>query len=309
MRILLTGGAGFIGSHLGDYLIKKGCMVISLDNLITGNISNIAHLIGNKKFLFVKHNVVEYIYFEGKFDYVLHFASPASPVDYLRHPIPTLKVCSLGTHKTLGFAKEKKAKYLLASTSEVYGDPLLSPQKETYWGNVNPVGVRSVYDEGKRFAEALTCSYHNFHHLDTKIVRIFNTYGERMRINDGRCIPNFIYQALKNIPLTIYGDGQQTRSFCYISDMIEGIYKLMLSAENLPVNLGNPQEITIREAAEKIIKLTKSKSKIVFKKIPEDDPRQRKPDIEKAKEILKWKPKIPLEEGLEMTIRWFRNKI
>lgn len=309
MKILITGGAGFIGSHLCDYLVKKGHYVVCLDNLITGNIDNISHLFGKKNFLFIKHNVVDYIYFKEKIDYVLHFASPASPVDYLKHPIPTLKVCSLGTHKTLGFAKEKKAKYLLASTSEVYGDPEVSPQKETYWGNVNPVGKRSVYDEGKRFAEAMVMAYHRFHKMDTKIVRIFNTYGERMRINDGRCIPNFIYQALKNIPLTIYGDGKQTRSFCYISDMVDGIYKLMLSKENLPVNIGNPDERTILEIAEKILKLTKSKSKIIFKKLPEDDPKQRNPDITKAKEILKWSPKVGIDEGLKRTIKWFKKII
>lgn len=307
MRVLVTGGCGFIGSHLCDYLLEKDASVICMDNLITGDIKNISHNIGCEKFLFIKHNVVEYIYVDGKIDYVLHFASCASPADYLKYPIPTLKVGSLGTHKTLGFALSKKAKYLLASTSEVYGDPLVIPQKETYWGNVNPVGLRGVYDESKRFAEAMVMAYHRFHNLDTKIARIFNTYGPRMRINDGRVIPNFISQALKGEPLTVYGDGTQTRSFCYISDMVEGIYKLMKSNLNFPVNLGNPEEITIIELAELILKITKSRSKIVYKKLPEDDPKRRKPDITLAEKELRWRPKVSLQEGLKETVKWFKK--
>lgn len=309
MRILITGGAGFIGSHLVDFLLNKRHSVVCIDNLITGRIENISSHFGKKNFLFVKHNVCDYIHIDGKIDYVLHFASPASPVDYLKYPIPTLKVGSIGTHKTLGFAKAKRARYLLASTSEIYGDPQVSPQKETYWGNVNPIGPRGVYDEAKRFAEALVMAYHNFHKMNTKIVRIFNTYGPRMRINDGRAIPNFIYQALNNKPITVYGSGEQTRSFCYISDLVEGIYKLMLSDINMPVNLGNPKELKIIELAEIIMKMTNSKSKIIFKKLPADDPKIRKPDISNAFKSLKWEPKVELKNGLKETIKWFKNNI
>ena len=306
--VLITGGAGFIGSHLCDYLINKDFKVICMDNLITGDMANICHLINNPNFKFIKHNVSKYIDIKGNLDYILHFSSPASPVDYLKHPIPTLKVGSLGTHNTLGLAKLKKAKFLLASTSEVYGDPLVHPQREDYWGNVNPIGLRGCYDESKRFAEAITMAYHRFHKLDTRIVRIFNTYGPRMRANDGRAIPNFISQVLDNKPLTLYGKGTQTRSFCYISDLIEGIYKLMLSSINEPVNLGNPVEFTILELSRLIIKLAKSKNRIIFKPLPCDDPKQRQPDITKARKILRWKPKISLEEGLKLTLEWFKGK-
>lgn len=306
MRILLTGGAGFLGSHLCDLLIKEGHQVIVLDNLITGNMDNIAHLIGNKNFNFVKYNVTDYVHVPGNLDAVVHFASPASPVDYLNYPIPTLKVGSLGTHKTLGLAKEKKARYFLASTSEVYGDPLVNPQKEDYWGNVNPIGPRGVYDEAKRFAEALTMAYHRYHKIPVRIVRIFNTYGPRMRKNDGRVVPNFINQALKGADITVYGEGDQTRSFCYVSDLIDGIYKLLLSDINEPVNIGNPEETTINQFAKIILKLTGSNSKIIYKPLPIDDPKVRKPDITKAKEKLNWKPKISLEQGLKETIDWFK---
>ncbi len=302
---VITGGAGFIGSHLCDKLIQNNFNVICIDNLITGIAANIKCLIKDKNFRFIKHNVSKYINITGKVDYVLHFASPASPQDYLQFPIQTLKVGSLGTHNALGLAKKKKAKFMLASTSEVYGDPLVHPQHESYWGNVNCVGVRGCYDEAKRFAEAVTMAYHRVHLLDTKIIRIFNTYGPRMRINDGRVIPNFIYQAIHNKPITVYGQGRQIRSFCYISDLIEGIYKLILSHINNPLNLGNSREFTIIELANLILKLTKSKSKIIFKPLPEDDPKQRQPDISQAKRILKWQPKIELEEGLRMTIEWF----
>ncbi len=303
---VITGGAGFIGSHLCDKLIKEGFKVTCLDNLITGNTQNIAHLIKDKNFRFIKHNVTKYIDMRGKADYVLHFASPASPVDYLKFPIQTLKVGSLGTHNALGLAKEKHAIFLLASTSEVYGDPLAHPQPEEYWGNVNCVGPRGVYDESKRFAEAITMAYHRVHKIDTKIVRIFNTYGERMRINDGRAIPNFICQALKNKPLTVYGKGIQTRSFCYISDLIEGIFRLMNSNINAPINLGNPNEFTILELARLITRIVETKSKIIFKPLPEDDPKQRQPDISKAKKILKWQPEISLKDGLIKAIEWFK---
>ena len=304
--VVITGGAGFIGSHLCDKLIQEGHRVICLDNLSTGRIENIKYLLKDKNFRFKKFNVTKYIAIKGKVDYVLHFASLASPEDYLKFPIQTLKVGSLGTHNTLGLTKEKKAVFMLASTSEVYGDPLEHPQQESYWGNVNPVGVRGCYDEGKRFAEAITMAYHRVHHLDTRIARIFNTYGPRMRINDGRAIPNFIYQAITHKPITAYGKGKQTRSFCYISDLTDGIYKLMLSSFNDPLNLGNPQEFTILELAEQILALTASKSKIIFKALPQDDPRQRQPDISKAKKILNWQPKIELEEGLKITIDWFK---
>jgi len=305
---VITGGAGFIGSHLCERLIREGFRVICLDNLITGNLKNIEGLVKNKNFKFIKHDVTKYINIEGKIDYVLHFASLASPVDYLKFPIQTLKVGSLGTHNALGLAKEKKAKFLLASTSEVYGDPLIHPQPESYWGHVNPVGVRGCYDESKRFAEAITMAYHRVHKIDTKIVRIFNTYGPRMRINDGRVVPNFIYQALHNKPITVYGKGKQTRSFCYITDLIEGIYRVMLQSINEPINLGNPKEFSILELAKIVIKLTGTKSKIVFKLLPEDDPRQRKPDITKAKKLLKWQPTIELKEGFKKTILWFSSQ-
>lgn len=303
---VVTGGAGFIGSHLCDKLIQNNFKVICIDNLITGNAGNIKHLIKDKNFRFIKHNVSEYIDIRGKVDYVLHLASPASPVDYLKFPIQTLKVGSLGTHNTLGLAKAKKAKYMLASTSEIYGDPLVHPQREDYHGNVDCIGPRGVYDEAKRFAEAITMAYHRVHRLDTKIARIFNSYGERMRMNDGRVVPNFIFQALNNKPLTVYGTGKQTRSFCYISDLIEGILKLMHFGANEPVNLGNPDEFTILELAKLVLKLTGAKSKLVFKALPQDDPKQRQPDISQAKRSLKWQPRIELEEGLKMAIGWFK---
>ncbi len=305
--VVITGGAGFIGSHLCDKLIRENFRVICLDNLITGNLKNIKHLFKDKDFRFIRHNVTQYIEIPGRVDYVLHFASLASPVDYLKFPIPTLKVGSLGTHNALGLAKKQGAVFVLASTSEVYGDPLVHPQPERYWGNVNPVGVRGCYDESKRFAEALTMAYRRVHKIDTKITRIFNTYGPRMRINDGRVVPNFIYQALNHKPLTVYGRGSQTRSFCYISDLIEGIYKLMLSRINDPVNLGNPREFTILKLADLVLKLTATRSKIVFKPLPEDDPKQRRPRIEKARASLHWQPKIGLEEGLRKTIAWFQD--
>ena len=305
---VITGGAGFIGAHLCHRLIKEYFKVICLDNLITGKLENIKRLIQSKNFRFIEQDVTKYIDIKEKVDYVLHFASLASPEDYLKFPIQTLKVGSLGTHNALGLAKEKKAKFILASTSEVYGDPLVHPQPESYWGNVNPVGVRGCYDESKRFAEALTMAYHRVHKMDTKIARIFNTYGERMRINDGRVIPNFIYQALNNKPITVYGDGCQTRSFCYIDDLILGILRLMHSKANGPINLGNPCEFTILELAKIVIRLTHSKSKIVFKALPQDDPKQRQPDIRKAKKMLKWQPNVALEEGLKKTIGWFKRR-
>lgn len=303
---VITGGAGFIGSHLCDKLIQNELKVICLDNFITGKLENIKHLFRDKNFRFIEHNVTKYIDIRGKVDYVLHFASPASPVDYLEFPIQTLKVGSLGTHNALGLAKEKKAQFMLASTSEVYGDPLVHPQPESYWGNVNPVGLRGCYDESKRFAEAITMAYHRVHKIDTKIVRIFNSYGPRMRINDGRVIPNFIYQTMSNKPLTVYGKGTQTRSFCYISDLIEGIFRLMAKRIYEPINLGNPDEFTILELAKLILKLTGAKSKIIFNPLPQDDPKQRQPDINRARKILKWQPKIRLKEGLLKTIEWFR---
>jgi dTDP-glucose 4,6-dehydratase len=308
-RVVITGGAGFIGSHLCDLFIDKGYRVVCVDNLITGKPGNVRHLLKNKRFVFMKHDVSKSINLKSRVDYILHFASPASPVDYLKYPIQTLKVGSLGTHNALGLAKAKKAVFLLASTSEVYGDPLVNPQPESYWGNVNPIGPRGVYDEAKRFAEAITMAYHRVHKIDTKIVRIFNTYGERMRENDGRAIPNFINQALKNKPITVYGDGSQTRSFCYISDLVDGIYRLLLSKENNPVNIGNPNEMSLLELANAIIKLTGSKSKIVYKPLPVDDPKLRKPDIAKAKKTLSWKPQVELEEGLLRTINYFKEKI
>jgi dTDP-glucose 4,6-dehydratase len=307
-RVVVTGGAGFLGSHLCDRFIQEGCQVVCMDNLITGNLKNVAHLQDDKHFEFIKHDVSKEITVTGTVDYILHFASPASPVDYLNYPIPTLKVGSLGTHNTLGLAKLKKAKYLLASTSEVYGDPQEHPQKETYWGHVNPIGPRGVYDEAKRFAEAITLAYHRYHKIDTKIIRIFNTYGPRMRIRDGRVVPNFIYQALHGKPLTVYGNGRQTRSFCYYSDLIEGIYRLLFSKIPGPVNVGNPGEFTIQQFAELVLKISGSKSKIVYKPLPTDDPRQRQPDITLAWRQLKWKPQVKLEKGLEETIRWFQQK-
>jgi len=305
---VVTGGAGFIGSHLCDALIAEGQSVICIDNLITGTVSNIIHLKKNRNFKFLRHNVSRYIRVPGPVDYVLHFASPASPIDYLKFPIPTLKAGSLGTHNSLGLAKDKKARFLLASTSEVYGDPLVHPQPETYWGNVNPIGVRGCYDESKRFAEAITMAYHRIHKIDTKIVRIFNTYGPRMRMNDGRVVPNFIFQALHNKPLTVYGNGRQTRSFCFVDDLVRGIVKLADSGINEPVNLGNPGEFTILELARMVIDFTGAKSKIIFKPLPQDDPRQRKPDISRAKKVLKWGPEIPLKEGLKQTIEWFKTR-
>ncbi len=306
---VVTGGAGFLGSHLCDCLLSEGFKVFCVDNLLTGNIENISHLFGNEDFSFIKHDVTNYIYIPGRVDYILHFASPASPIDYLKLPIQTLKVGSLGTHKILGLAKEKKARFLLASTSEVYGDPEVHPQSEDYWGNVNPIGPRGVYDEAKRFAEAITMAYHRFHGLETRIVRIFNTYGPRMRLDDGRALPTFVGQALRGEDITVYGDGSQTRSFCYVSDLVDGIYKLLLSNEAEPVNIGNPDEITIKEFAEEVIKQTDSKSKIVYKPLPVDDPKVRQPNIEKAKKILGWKPKIGREEGLKITVEYFKNQI
>lgn len=307
--VLITGGAGFIGSHLCDLFLKNGYRVLCVDNFITGTKENIRHHISDKNFALIEHNITIPIYLKEDVDIVLHFASPASPVDYLNYPIQTLKVGSLGTHNSLGLAKAKGATFLLASTSEVYGDPLVHPQTEEYWGNVNPVGPRGVYDEAKRFAEAMTMAYHRVHKVDTKIVRIFNTYGPRMRMMDGRVVPNFITQALKNEPITIYGDGSQTRSFCYVSDLVDGLYRLVNSGLHDPVNIGNPHEMSLNELAEYIKKLTGSRSKIVFKPLPEDDPRQRQPDIARAREKLKWLPKVSLQEGLVATIAWFNKNI
>ena len=308
-RTLVTGGAGFLGSHLCDYLISKGHHVICMDNLLTGNMDNIAHLFGNDRFTFIRHDVTNFIYVEGKVDNILLFASPASPIDYLKLPIQTLKVGSLGTHKTLGLAKEKGARFLLASTSECYGDPLEHPQSEDYWGNVNPVGPRGVYDEAKRFAEALTMAYHRYHGIDTRIVRIFNTYGSRMRLDDGRALPTFMVQALRGEDLTVFGDGSQTRSFCYVDDMVEGIYRLLNSDEVNPVNIGNPSEITILDFARKLIDTCNSSSKIVLSDLPVDDPKVRRPDITKAKRLLGWEPKIQLEEGLKLVLEYFKRKM
>lgn len=308
-RYLITGGAGFIGSHLCEYFLNQGHQVLCMDNYSTGANENISAFLKNPRFRFIDHNVSRYIEVPEPLDFVLHFASPASPVDYLELPIPTLKVGALGTHNSLGLAKEKGATYLLASTSEVYGDPLVRPQSEEYWGNVNPIGPRGVYDEAKRFAEAMTMAYHRFHQLDTRIVRIFNTYGPRMRIRDGRVVPNFIMQALKGEPLTVYGQGQQTRSFQYVDDLVAGLDKLLKSDHHLPVNLGNPYEMTVLEFAKKIIEMTQSKSEIVYKPLPEDDPQVRQPDITKARNILGWEPKVRLEEGLVKTIEYFRTKL
>ena len=307
-RVVITGAAGFIGSHLSETLLDRDYTVIGVDNLLTGDTANIAHL-HNRDFTFIKHDVTNYIYVEGPVDYVLHWASPASPIDYLELPIPTLKVGALGTHKALGLAKAKNATFVIASTSEVYGDPLEHPQKETYWGNVNPVGPRGVYDEAKRFAEAMTMAYHRYHGVNTKIVRIFNTYGPRMRLNDGRAVPAFMSQSLRNEDVTIFGDGSQTRSFTYITDLVDGIITLMLSKENDPVNIGNPVEMTIKQIAETIIRMTGSTSKIAYKPLPTDDPKQRRPDITRARTLLGWEPKVQLEEGLVKTIEYFRTKV
>ena len=306
---VVTGGAGFLGSHLSDRLLAEGHRVIVLDNLLTGNTDNIAHLAGNAKFEFIKHNVTNFIYLAGPVDYVFHFASPASPIDYLELPIQTMKVGSLGTLNSLGLAKAKGAKFLLASTSECYGDPLQHPQTESYWGNVNPIGPRGVYDEAKRFGEALTMAYYRYHKVDTKIVRIFNTYGPRMRLRDGRVVPAFIGQALKNEPLTIFGEGQQTRSFCYCSDLIDGIYRLSQSTGHEPVNIGNPTEFTILEFAKLVIKLTGSQSQLAYRPLPQDDPKQRRPDITRARQLLGWEPQVQLAAGLAKTIDFFRDKV
>jgi dTDP-glucose 4,6-dehydratase len=306
--VVITGAAGFIGSHLAETLLDRGYTVIGIDNLLTGDTANISHL-ANRDFTFIKHDVTNYIYIDGPVDYVLHWASPASPIDYLELPIPTLKVGALGTHKALGLAKAKGARFVLASTSEVYGDPLEHPQKETYWGNVNPIGPRGVYDEAKRFAEAMTVAYHRYHGLNTKIVRIFNTYGPRMRVNDGRAVPAFISQALRDEDVTVFGDGTQTRSFTYITDLVEGIIALMVSDQHGPINIGNPREMTIEEIAGTIIRMTGSKSRIVYKPLPTDDPRQRRPDITLARTLLSWEPKVPLEKGLVETITYFRTKV
>ena len=310
-KVLITGAAGFIGSHLCDRFIKEGFYVIGIDSFLTGSPDNIAHLIGNEKFKFIKYDVTNFIYIPDKIDIILHFACPASPVDYLNHPIHTMKVDSLGTINTLGLAKAKKARYIFASTSEIYGDPQVHPQPETYWGNVNSIGPRSVYDEAKRFSEALTMAYYRKHNLDTRIVRIFNTYGPRMRMNDGRVVPNFITQALKNEPITVYGEGTQTRSFCYIDDLVEGIFRMAtIDKLNGKVsNLGNPEEYKIIDFAQLIKELTNSKSPIIFKPLPQDDPKQRKPDITRVKTTLKWEPKISLNEGLKKTINWFKEKL
>jgi len=308
-KILITGAAGFLGSHLCDKFLKEGYHVIGMDNLITGNIKNIEHLFPSKHFEYYHHDVSRFVHVPGNLDYILHFASPASPIDYLKMPIQTLKVGSLGTHNLLGLAKEKKARMLIASTSEVYGDPTVHPQPEEYWGNVNPVGPRGVYDEAKRFQEAITMAYHNFHGVETRIVRIFNTYGPRMRLDDGRALPAFMSQALNGEDLTIFGDGSQTRSFCYVSDLVDGIYKLLLSDYHLPVNIGNPQEITLLQFAEEILKLIDTKSKMVFLPLPTDDPKQRRPDITKAKNILGWEPKVERSEGLKITLDYFKKEL
>ena len=307
MRVLVTGGAGFIGSHLCEFLLERGVEVVCMDNLLTGSLDNIAR-IRDPGFLFVKHDVTNFIVVDGPLDYVLHFASPASPIDYLELPIQTLKVGALGTHKALGLAKARGAKFLLASTSEVYGDPLVHPQREDYWGNVNPVGPRGVYDEAKRFAEAMTMAYHRVHQVDTRIVRIFNTYGPRMRLMDGRAVPTFVRQALAGEPLTVYGDGSQTRSFTYISDLVDGIWKLMQASINEPVNIGNPREMTLLELAKQILRLSGSRSEVTFRPLPTDDPKVRQPDIGRARRALGWEPKVDVEEGLRLTIEWFRGK-
>ncbi len=308
-RTLITGGAGFLGSHLCDRFLKEGHQVVCMDNFITGRPDNVAHLIGNQDFKLIEHDVTDYIYVEGELDNVLHFASPASPIDYLQLPIQTLKVGALGTHKTLGLAKAKNARYLLASTSEVYGDPLVHPQVETYWGNVNPIGFRGVYDEAKRFAEAMVMAYHRFHGLETRIVRIFNTYGPRMRAKDGRVVSNFINQALRGDNITVYGDGSQTRSFQYVDDLVDGIYRLLMSDEVEPVNIGNPDETSIKQFAEEIVALIDTTSEIVFEPLPKDDPQVRKPDISKARSILGWEPKVSRSEGLRRTTEYFKQQL
>jgi dTDP-glucose 4,6-dehydratase len=307
-RVVITGAAGFIGSHLSEALLDRGYSVVGVDNLLTGNTGNIAHLV-NRDFEFVKHDVTNYIYVDGPVDAVLHWASPASPIDYLELPIPTLKVGALGTHKALGLAKAKGARFVLASTSEVYGDPLEHPQKETYWGNVNPIGPRGVYDEAKRFAEAMTTAYHRYHGLDTKIVRIFNTYGPRMRLKDGRAVPAFMSQALRGEDVTIFGNGTQTRSFCYVTDLVDGIIRLMNSSENDPINIGNPHEMTIEGIAKKIIELSGSKSRLVYRPLPVDDPKVRQPDITRARTLLGWEPRVDLDEGLRRTLGYFKEKV
>jgi dTDP-glucose 4,6-dehydratase len=306
---VITGGAGFLGSHLTDRLLSEGHRVIAIDSLITGNVANIEHLAGNKNYKFICHDVTDFIYIPGKVDYVWHFASPASPIDYLRIPIPTLKVGSLGTHNALGLAKDKGAAFILASTSECYGDPLIHPQTEDYWGNVNPIGPRGVYDEAKRFAEAITMAYHRYHGMNTHIVRIFNTYGPRMRLDDGRVVPAFIGQALTGNPLTIFGDGSQTRSFCYVSDLIDGIFRLMMSDFHEPVNIGNPREMTIRQFAEEILRITGAACQIEHKPLPVDDPKVRQPDITRAKSILGWEPKVDFDKGIRETIEFFRGRV
>ncbi len=306
---VVTGAAGFLGSHLTDLLLARGHKVIGIDNFVTGTVDNISHLGGNPNFKFIQQDVTEFIFLDVPVNYVWHFASPASPIDYLELPIQTLKVGSLGTHKALGLAKNKGARFLIASTSEIYGDPLMHPQTEDYWGNVNSIGPRGCYDEAKRFAEAMTMAYHREHKVETRIVRIFNTYGPRMRLNDGRVVPAFVSQALKNQPVTVFGEGKQTRSFCYVSDLIEGIYRLMMSSYDLPVNIGNPTEMTMLEFAREIIKATGSRSKIVFKPLPQDDPKQRRPDISRARKYLKWEPKVRLSEGLVETIKYFGKKL
>ena len=306
---VVTGAAGFLGSHLTDLLLARGHKVIGIDNFITGSVDNIVHLGGNPNFKFVLQDVTEFVFLNGPVNYVWHFASPASPFDYLNFPIQTLKVGSLGTHKALGLAKDKKARFLLASTSEIYGDPLVHPQPENYWGNVNPIGPRGCYDEAKRFAEAMTMAYHQEHKVQTRIARIFNTYGPRMRLNDGRIVPTFISQALRHKPVTVFGKGRQTRCFCYVSDLTEGIYRLMMSNYDLPMNIGNPMELTVLEFAKEIIRATKSRSKIVFKPLPQDDPKRRRPDIHRARKILNWEPKVRLADGLARTIEYFRGKV
>jgi len=308
-RILITGAAGFLGSHLSDRFIKEGYHVIGMDNLVTGSKDNIAHLFPLKEFEFYFHDVTKFVHVPGKLDYILHFASPASPIDYLKIPIQTLKVGSLGTHNLLGLAKEKKARFLIASTSEIYGDPMVHPQNEEYWGNVNPIGPRGVYDEAKRFMEAITMAYHTYHGLETRIIRIFNTYGPRMRLDDGRALPAFFGQAIRGEDITVFGDGSQTRSFCYVDDLVEGIYRLLLSEYANPVNIGNPDEITIKEFAEEIIKLTGTDQKIIYKTLPTDDPKQRQPDITRAKELVGWEPKVPRAEGLKITYEYFKNVV
>ncbi|MCE7044356.1 UDP-glucuronic acid decarboxylase family protein [Dyadobacter sp. CY312] len=306
-RVLITGAAGFLGSHLCERFLKEGMYVIGMDNLITGDMRNIEHLMPNPNFEFNHHDVTKFVHVPGELDYIMHFASPASPIDYLKIPIQTLKVGAMGTHNLLGLARVKNARFIIASTSEVYGDPLVHPQTEDYWGHVNPIGPRGCYDEAKRYQEAITMAYHRYHNLETRIVRIFNTYGPRMRLNDGRVLPAFIGQALRGEDITIFGDGSQTRAFCYVDDLVEGIYRLLLSDYSLPVNIGNPSEITIKEFAEEIIKLTGTDQKVVYKDLPQDDPKQRQPDITKAKEILGWEPKVTRDEGLRITYDYFRN--